>query len=131
MLCAKHIVMLLVYFVNIVEALQHYRVLVRLRKTGFLVRYVEFVGIDTMAEGKAPAQSKYDTIQKLKPPALFGDLQMFIGLFRFYSKWIAWFEATIIPWREIIKLQPPVGLPPEEVTQEWIQQEQMNVKIFE
>ena len=104
MLYAKHVVVLLAYFVNILETLQHYRVSIRLRKTRFLARYAEFVGIDTMAEGNSPARSKYDSIRNLTRPMLFGDLRMLIGLFGFYSKWITWFEATIIPWRELIKI---------------------------
>jgi hypothetical protein len=104
---------LLAYWECILQTLLHYRVTIRLRKTRFLPTRAEFVGVDVLASGNSPAQSKYESISKLPPPALFSDLRMFIGLLGFYAAWIPLYETRITRWRDYIKKKPPVNTPKE------------------
>jgi hypothetical protein len=83
-LFAKTAAILLTYFKCVIEILKQYRVTVKLRKTRFLPKRAEFVGVDIMKEGNAPAESKYDAIEKLTRPTLFSDLRMLTGLLGFY-----------------------------------------------
>ena len=85
---SKTPLMLLAYFVAILEVFIEHRVSIRLCKTRFLPSRAEFVGLDLLPEGNTPASSKFEAIRKLERPMTFGDLHMLIGLFEFYSRWI-------------------------------------------
>ena len=106
-------VMLMAYFMAILQVFVHHRVSIKLRKTRFLPARAEFVGLDLLPEGNAPASSKYAAIRELSRPTLFGDLHMLIGLFGFYSRWIPWYEELIASWRAILKKKPPVDTDPD------------------
>ena len=95
-------------FIGVLKVFVHHRVSIKLRKTRFLPSQVEFVGLDLLPEGNAPASSKYAAIRELSKPILFGDLHMLIGLFGFYYRWIPWYEDIIAPWRKVLKKKPPV-----------------------
>ena len=114
LLFAENPLMLIAYFMAVLQVLLHHRVAIKLRKTRFLPSRAEFVGMDLLREGNAPAKSKYGAIMKLKKPILFGDLRMLIGFFGFYSRWIPWYEERIGPWREVIKKKPPVDVSKDE-----------------
>ena len=111
---AKTTLMLVAHFMAVLKALMHHRVAIELRKTRFLPSRAEFVGLDLLPEGNAPAQSKNEAIRKLGKPLLFGDLRMLIGFFGFYSKWIPWCEEVIGPWRAVLKKKPPVDVDKQE-----------------
>ena len=55
-------VMLMAYFMAILQVFVHHRVSIKLRKTRFLPARAEFVGLDLLPEGNAPASSKYAAI---------------------------------------------------------------------
>jgi hypothetical protein len=105
---------LLAYFEAILTVLLHYRVAIRLRKCHFLPEKAEFVGIDVCRDGNSPASSKYTAIRNLKPPKLFSDLRMFIGLLGFYAQRLPYYEERIAQWREYIKQKPPPNTSKEE-----------------
>ena len=67
-LFAKTLWKLLFYFTCVLMVLQHHRVTVKLLKTRLLPKRAEFVGVNVMKEGNAPAQSKYAAITTLEPP---------------------------------------------------------------
>ena len=114
LLFGKTPMMLLAYFVAALKVFLNHRVSIKLRKTRFLPSRAEFVGLDLLPDGNAPAQSKYKAIRELGRPILFGDLRMLIGFFGFYAKWIPWYEEKIGPWREVLKKKPPVDVDKEE-----------------
>ena len=78
----------------------------------------EFVGVDILPEGNAPAKAKNKTILQVTQPKLFADLSLLIGLFGFYRNWIPLYETRIRPWRRIMKRRPGMGdLTKEEESQ--------------
>ena len=100
---------LLYYYTCVLSILQHYRVTVKLRKSRFFPRRAEFVGLDVLREGNAPAQSKNEVIRQIQRPILFTDLRMLVGMIGFYRDWIPLYETRISPWRKILKAQPAPG----------------------
>ena len=79
---------LLFYFSCVLEVLQHHRVTVNLRKSRFFPKRAEFVGVDVLPSGNAPAQSKNKAIKALERPITFTDMRLLIGLLGFYRNWI-------------------------------------------
>lgn len=69
----------------------------------------EFVGVDLVAGGNKPAESKSAAFAALGHPNTFGDLRMLIGFFGFYSKHIPLYKTQIAPWRSILKKEPKPG----------------------
>jgi len=59
---------------------------INLKKCKFFHDKCEFVGVDVVTEGNKLAESKYAAFRRLEQPNTFGDLQMLIRLFGFYSK---------------------------------------------
>jgi hypothetical protein len=57
-LFAKSALLLFVYFICILDVLEHHRVTLKLKKARFLPTRAEFVGIDVLKEGNSPASSK-------------------------------------------------------------------------
>jgi hypothetical protein len=114
LLFAKQPLPLLAYFTSVLQVFLHHWASIKLQKTRFLPSSAEFVGQDLKVKGNAPAASKYAAIRALGRPLLFGDLHMLVGLFGSYSRWIPWFEDKIGPWRQILKLKPPVHTAVEE-----------------
>jgi hypothetical protein len=62
-----------------------------------------------MKEGNAPTKSKYAAITNLDTPELFTDLQMLIGMVRFYRQRIPLNEERIGGYRDIMKQAPNPG----------------------
>ena len=108
-LAAVHATTLLFYFMCVLQVLKHHRVTVNLRKSRFMPRRAEFVGIDVLPSGNAPAESKNKAIKTLGRPVTFTDLRLLIGLLGFYRNWIPLYETRIAPWRKILKKQPATG----------------------
>ena len=100
---------LLFYFSCVLEVLQHHRVTANLRKSRFFPKRAEFVGVDVLPSGNAPAQSKNKAIRALKRPITFTNMRLLIGLLGFYRNWIPLYETRIAPWRKILKQQPATG----------------------
>jgi len=101
--------MLLLYFRCVLEVLMHYRATIKLKKCQFFDPQQEFVGIDVLDDGNAPASSKNKAFKGLVRPKTFSDLRMLIGMFGFYTMWIPWFEPRINPWWDILKEAPKAG----------------------
>ena len=80
-----------------------------LRKSRFFPKRAEFVGVDVLPSGNAPAQFKNKAIKALEQPITFTDMRLLIGLLGFYRNWILLFETRIAPWRKILKQQPATG----------------------
>jgi hypothetical protein len=98
---------LLAFFVSVCKILKHYRVTAKLRKARFLPSlHAEFVGIEVLANGNSPAQSKYDPIKQLGRPELFTNLRMLIGLLGFFQTYLPLYEHRITPWRLYQKDKP-------------------------
>ena len=93
----------------VLTVLQHHRVTVNLRKSRFFPKRAEFVGVDVLPTGNAPAHAKNKAIQDLTRPVTFTDLRLLIGLLGFYRNWIPLYETRIAPWRKILKKQPVTG----------------------
>ena len=100
---------LLRYFRTVLDVLKHHRATINLKKCKFMRDRCEFVGVDIVAGGNKPAESKYAAFEALGRPNTFGDLRMLIGLFGFYSKHLALYEPRIAPWRSILAQQPKPG----------------------
>lgn len=71
MLFGMVLMMLLCYFEVMPEVLQHYQATMKLKKCVFLDSQQEFVGIDVMDKGNAPAQLKYKAFQAVCQPKTF------------------------------------------------------------
>ena len=97
------------YFFCVLTVLQHHRVTVNLRKSRFFPKRAEFVRVDVLPTGNAPAQAKNKAIQNLTRPVTFTDLRLLIGLLGFYRNWIPLYKTRIAPWRKILKKQPVTG----------------------
>ena len=59
--------------------------------------------------GNAPAASKFDSFREIPKPATWTDLNMLIGMFGFYQKWIERYEICIKPFRLIQTYRPKPG----------------------
>jgi hypothetical protein len=91
----------------VLSVLQFYRVTVKLQKTRFFPKRVEFVGADVVKDGKCPAESNNEAITtKLERPTLFTDLRMLIGLIGFYRNWMLLYEMRLSAWKRILKQAP-------------------------
>jgi hypothetical protein len=60
-------------------------------------------------EGNLRTKDKHAAFWAIKPPHIFADLQMLIGMFGFYSRWLPTYEIRIGQRRWIIKQQPAPG----------------------
>lgn len=85
----------LTYFCTVLETLQEHQATLMLPKTKFLPAKPEFVAVQLKEDGNLPAESTFDGFKKIPPPKTWGNLSMLIGMFSFYSLWIALFEVCI------------------------------------
>jgi hypothetical protein len=109
LLFASCVMTLLAYFRIVLQTLKHYSATLKLKKTNFLAKHVEFVGVDVNQDGNSPAESKYAAFRKIPAPETWADLLMLVGMFGFYSKWIENYEIRIGWWRLIAKQRPKPG----------------------
>lgn len=102
-LYARNVPTLIAYTLAMLEVFMEYRVTIKLCKTRFLPARAEFVGVDVMAQGNSPAQSKFEQVWGLQPPTSIADWRMLVGFFGFYCQWIPWYEERIIQWQDKYK----------------------------
>jgi hypothetical protein len=104
---SRSVISLLAFFTVSLQVFQPYAVSFNLKKFRFFPTRAEFVGFDLLAEGNTPAKSKYDAVGSLERPVLFSNLIMFIGILRFYSKWLVLYAIRIVPrGRKYMKQRP-------------------------
>jgi hypothetical protein len=82
-----------------------YRLSLSLRKSCISPPRFESVGVDVCDDGNQPAKSKHTHLQTWPPPELVRDVEKFIGLAQFYSRFIHHFEIRITPLRKLTKLE--------------------------
>ena len=97
------------YFRTVLDILKHHRATLKLKKLKWFQDRCEFVGVDVVAVGKKPEQSKNEAFTKLEQPNTWGDFRMLIGLFGFYRQLFPLYELDIKPWRYIFSNLPQPG----------------------
>ena len=95
--------LILLYFECVCIIFKKYRVSFRLDKCEFLKERVEYVGVDIMKDGNAPAQSKFNMINDWTLPTNGQSLFSFIGLINFYHRYAPYFEMRLKPLRKLCK----------------------------
>ena len=113
--------LILLYFECVCIVFKKYRVSFRLDKCEFLKDRVEYVGVDIMKDGNAPAQSKFNMINNWKLPTSGQSLFSFIGLINFYHRYAPYFELKLKPLRKLCKRFyrkeiPQMGWTPDLIT---------------
>lgn len=110
LLYADSVPLLLKYFEIVLSVLQEHCATIKLKKCKFLLPSLEFVGVDILPTGNAPAASKFDAFRMLPRPNTWTDLRMLIGMFGFYQQWLERYEARIQPFRKLQKGAPKPGM---------------------
>ena len=77
--------------------------LLNLRKSHFLPKRFEFVGIDLCNHNNCPAQSKHMLLKTWPAPKFFYYIAKLIGFAQFYSRFIPNFEMCAAPLRTVTK----------------------------
>ena len=90
-----------------------YRLSLKLGKSFFFPKRVEFVGIDVCPDGNRPAMSKFELIRSWPDPTTVRDIAKLVGFGQFYSSFIPNFELLIGPLREVMKLDYTEPITPQ------------------
>ncbi len=95
MLFSEHLEECLMCLEEVLKVMRKCRVTVNLKKCHFFPKKAEFVGVDAMSEGDAPAESKFSGVKKLveRRPETTTDVLRIIGFFGFHQEWIPWHEV--------------------------------------
>lgn len=73
---------------KVLSVLENNNVVLKKEKCSFKMRKVNFLGHELSEEGVRPLQKYISTIKEFRPPSTLGELQSFLGLVNFVSKWI-------------------------------------------
>ena len=90
-----------------------YRLSLKLGKSFFFPKRVEFVGIDVCPDGNRPAMSKFELIRTWPDPLTVRDVAKLVGFGQFYSSFLPNFELLIGPLREVMKLDYTEAITPQ------------------
>ena len=96
-----------IYLEVVLDILSFYRCILKLRKTGFLGKVQDFVGINIWYKVNVQEETKQPA---LVIPVKSTDLRIFIVMFGFYSTWITYYNVRVLPLWKLLKEVPPVGM---------------------
>ena len=69
----------------------------------FIGSYQGLIGVNICDEVNTSEESKQTLLHSLEPTITFSDLRMLLGMFRFYTLWIPFFEVRVLPWQSLLK----------------------------
>ena len=59
--------------------------------------------MDICDEVNTSEESKQTAFHSLDPPIKISYLPILLGVFRFYTLWIPFFEVRVLPWQSVLK----------------------------
>lgn len=101
---------------KVMTILKNNDVVLRDDKCLFRKKVVNFLGHELSEYGVRPLPKYLSTIQQFRPPTTVGELQSFLGLVNFVSKWISDLATRTEPLREILREKKAQG---SDITSLW------------
>ena len=91
----------------IFERLQNAKLKIKLTKCSFFKKHLHYLGHIITANGILPTKEKTAAIMELAPPTNVHEVQVVMGMFNYYKKFIPNFSEIAKPIIELIKKEVP------------------------
>ncbi|KAG7303117.1 hypothetical protein JYU34_013146 [Plutella xylostella] len=106
---------------KVMQTLEENNVVLRKEKCIFKVTKVCFLGHELTSEGVRPLPKYVDTIQQFRPPTTMAELQSFLGLVNYVSKWIPNYATLTEPLKTLLRNKNTAG---SDISKIWGTQQQ-------
>ena len=84
---------------EVLERLQEYNVRLNLRKK----KQVVYLSLRVDGDGLQPVEEKIDAIKNAPPPKDVSELQSFLGMVQYYSRFLPGLATTLAPLHQLLK----------------------------
>ena len=98
---------------NLLESARKCNIRLNFDKLHYKKTEVNFFGETYTTDGHKPAQSKFSAIVEMPPPTCKKQVQSFIGMVNYFSKFSVRLSELVEPIRELLKEKVPFNWGPE------------------
>ena len=100
---AEHLVKL----TAVLDTLREHELLIKGSKTKLFRTHVEFQGLNILAEGLSPTESKVSAVVEWPAPKTVKHLRPFLGMANFFRTFVSFFSEMAAPLPELLKVSGP------------------------